>query len=499
MNKPKYVKVILYCVILAISVWYGLAQSQPVLGAQSKASAVGRDNPFAEIPRAVQPMLPSTIRSSSEEELPVLFVETIMLKFLDAKSLKPIIESLSSKYGSVSVDSKSNSLIICDTKESLERIMKAIPKEEVFEITEKLTTGIYRIVYADIKEVEETLKAFISENGIIAVNPSTNNILVTDFESRVKAIEKFIKEMDRVTPQILVEARIYDITNRDALDLGILWKAGRRSRTDPFITGTFDSAISKVSAVGSLNFGVLDEHLDIETLLIAAQEQDFAKLLANPRILVLDNKPASFKAVTEIPYQKLNQSAEGSFGTTEFKDVGVTLEVTPQVTRDGMIRLEIRPTFEVHVDDVLVTTETFGVIRTTPQPVVDKREAQTTALVKDGQTVVIGGLRKRTVSKLIDKIPLLGDIPLLGALFRFEGEETTNNELVVFITPHIIEQPVLSPTELRQLENSKMPMLENQTSRFERSTQDLQSPMPSLEKVRDAKKQLLLENIKALP
>jgi len=515
MNKPKYVKVILYCVILAISVWYGLAQSQPVLGAQSKASAVGRDNPFAEIPRAISPVSPIALQSlQSGQELPVLFVETIMLKFLDAKSLKPIIESLSSKYGSVSVDSKSNSLIICDTKESLERIMKAIPKEEVFEITEKLATGIYRIVYADIKEVEETLKAFISENGIIAVNPSTNNILVTDFESRVKAIEKFIKEIDRVTPQILVEARIYDITNRDALDLGILWKAGRRSgfgeidpntgektmfrRTDPFITGTFDSAISKVSAVGSLSFGVLNEHLDIEALLIAEQEQDFAKLLANPRILVLDNKPASFKAVTEIPYQELTQEAGGNIGTTEFKEVGVTLEVTPHVTRDGMIRLDIKPAFQVHVGDVLVTTETFGATRTSPQPVVDTREAETTALVKDGQTIVIGGLRKRTVSRLVDKIPLLGDIPLLGVLFRFEGEKTTDSELVVFITPHIIEHPVLSPTELRQLENSKMPTLENQTNRFERPTQDLQSPMPSLEKVRDAKKQLLLENIKAL-
>ena len=213
---------------------------------------------------------------------------------------------------------------------------------------------------------------------------------------------------------------------------------------------------------------------------------------------MLDNKLASFKAVTEIPYQVLTQEGGGSIGTTAFKEVGVTLEVTPHVTRDGMIRLYIKPAFQVHVRDVLVTTETFGATRTSPQPVVDTREAETTALVKDGQTVVIGGLRKRTVSRLVDKIPLLGDIPLLGALFRFEGEKTTDNELVVFITPHIIEHSVLSPTELRQLENSKMPTLENQTSRFEHPTQDLQSPMPSLEKVRDAKKQLLLENIKAL-
>ena len=513
MNKPKYVKVILYCVILAISVWYGLAQSQPVLGAQSKASAVGRDNPFAEIPRVVQSVSPVTFQSSeSEEESPELFVEIVVLKSLDAKSLIAAIERMSSKYGSISADVKSNSLIICDTKENLARIMEMLPQEEVVRV--KLVHRKYRILYADIEEVEKTLKTFISGSGKLAANQRTNNILVIDFESNIKAIDDFVEEIDRITPQILVEARIYDITNRDALDLGILWRAGRRSgfggidpntgertmfrRTDPFITGTFDSAISKVSAVGSLSFGVLNEHLDIEALLIAEQEQDFAKLLANPRILVLDNKPASFKAVTEIPYQELTQEAGGNIGTTEFKEVGVTLEVTPHVTRDGMIRLEIKPAFQVHVGDVLVTTETFGATRTSPQPVVDTREAETTALVKDGQTVVIGGLRKRTVSRLVDKIPLLGDIPLLGALFRFEGEKTTDSELVVFITPHIIEHPVLSPTELRQLENSKMPTLENQTSRFERPTQDLQSPMPSLEKVRDAEKQLLLEDIKAL-
>ena len=108
MNRPKYVKVILYCVILAISVWYGLGQSQPVLGAQSKASTVGRENPFAEIPRSVQPMLPSIIRSSSEEEAPELFVETVKLKFLDATTLSAAIKSMSSPYGSISADPKSN-------------------------------------------------------------------------------------------------------------------------------------------------------------------------------------------------------------------------------------------------------------------------------------------------------------------------------------------------------------------------------------------------------
>jgi type II secretory pathway component GspD/PulD (secretin) len=172
--------------------------------------------------------------------------------------------------------------------------------------------------------------------------------------------------------------------------------------------------------------------------------------------LVLDNETASFKAVTEIPYQRLMQGGYQSFGTTEFKEVGVELEVTPHLAKDGIIRLHILPVFSVQTGNIpipLEATATAGAaIRTSPQPIVDRREADTIAHVKDGDTVVIGGLRKEELTTEESKIPILGDIPIIGLLFRFEGEERRSTELVVFITPRLITEPVLTETEAEYLE-----------------------------------------------
>ena len=338
--------------------------------------------------------------------------------------------------------------------------------EEIDEESERLVSKIYRITYADVTEVEKALKKFISNLGSLSSNPGTSNIIVTDTEARIRAIDTFVEEIDRITPQILVEARIYDITSQDTLDLGVQWQAGRNTvygsgtsgTTDgtglitglgtnptnpphPFITGLFSNSTSKTgsSDTGVLRLGLLNDAIDIDVILKAQQEIVSAKLLANPRILVLDNETALFDIVREIPYTETSTTGNTATETVKFKNVGVKLEVTPHVAKDGMIRLHVQPEFGVHVG-------------TTDPPAVDTRKVDTIALVKDGDTVVLGGLRKKDVSQQINKIPLLGDLPLVGALFKFEGEDTTVSELVIFITPRIIKQPVLSKTELAQLE-----------------------------------------------
>ena len=362
-----------------------------------------------------------------------------------------------------------------------ENMIRIVPASQLTEETEKMVSKVYRIVYADVKEVEKVLAKVISKRGTISANPGTSNIMITDTESKIAAIDTFVEEMDRRTAQILVEARIYDISNTDSLDVGVEWNAGRNtgygsgyptldsssgrvidgpasgfSRSDPFLNGSFSSPIEKASATSALSVGILNQHIDIDTLITAAQDKGAAKLLANPRILVLDNETASFKAIREIPYQRLQQGGYQSFGTTEFKEVGVELEVTPHLAKDGMIRLHIMPVFSVQSGNIPIPLETSaGVgqeIRTSPQPIVDRREADTITLVQDGDTVVIGGLRKEEITTEESKIPLLGDIPILGMLFRFEGEERITSELVVFITPRLIEESVLSETEAQYLE-----------------------------------------------
>ena len=339
-----------------------------------------------------------------------------------------------------------------------------MPITEITQAEERLVHKVYTITYANVREVEAALRKFISKRGSLSSSPSTSNIIVEDTESKIKAIDKFIEEIDRITPQILVEVRIYDITSQETLDLGVQWQAGRNTTYDTtsgigtlgvnpttppdgFITGLFSNPTSETGSgnTGVLRLGLLNSSVDIDAVLKAQQETVNAKLLANPRILVLDNETALFDIVREIPYTESTVSTGGSTETVIFKNIGVRLEVTPHVTRDGMLRLHIKPEFGVLVSQHATT----GV------PTVDTRKVDTITLVKDGDTVVLGGLRKKDVGQQINKIPLLGDLPLIGGLFRFEGEDTTVTELIVFITPRIIKQSVLSKDELRAYEKTE--------------------------------------------
>ena len=188
MNKPKYAKIILCCAISIICVWYGLGQSRPVLGAQSKASTVGRENPFAEIPRAISPVSPIALQSlQSGQELAVLFVETVKLKFLNAETLSFAIKNMSSRYGSISVDSKSNSLIICDTKENLARIMEQVYKIDVIsQQTMFVETKTLKFLKAD--NLKTTLEGMLSQYGSIAVDDSTNSLIICDTKGHLEKI-----------------------------------------------------------------------------------------------------------------------------------------------------------------------------------------------------------------------------------------------------------------------------------------------------------------------
>jgi type IV pilus assembly protein PilQ len=380
-------------------------------------------------------------------------------------------------------------------------MIRVSPVDEIAQKEEILDNRVYQITYADVAQVENALKKFISKRGSISSSPGTSNIIVTDSESKIKAMDSFIEKIDRMTPQVLVEVRIYDVTSTEGFDIGAEWTAGRNNpittygtnteadnivtnnltgatttdtttinttkttqtawqesdaglasgtesyayrKSKPFIGGNFDA-----DTAGTIRLGFLDT-VNMEIALNVLRTQVGAKLLANPRILVLDNETAQFKIISEIPYTEQSEtSAGGQMTSTQFKEVGVELKVTPHVTRDGMIRLHIMPSFSV-VSELGSIVPDSGGARTVPT--IDAREVDTQALVKDGQTVVLGGLRKREVSQDVSKIPFLGDIPLLGTLFTEVSESVETNELLIFITPRIVAEPTLSPKELKGLE-----------------------------------------------
>lgn len=366
-----------------------------------------------------------------------------------------------------------------------DNVIRIITSAEMVAKAEPILTKTFEIVYVDAVEVVTALDKFKSPQGSVSSIKGTSHIIVTDTESKITEITGLLGKIDRITPQILVETRIYDITSRDKLDLGVQWSAGRRtnyvsgfpandditversgadtylgSSTNPFMTGVFDAATSKTDIDGFIRFGWLTPNIDINAQISAEQEITKAKLLANPRIMVLDNELATFDIVTEEPYVERTVSGGTVTETVKFKEVGVKLEVTPHVTRDGMLRLHIIPEFGVLVERVTISSSDV--------PVVDTRKVDTIALVQDGQTVVLGGMRKKGVSKESNKIPLLGDLPLVGGLFRFEGEDTAITELVVFITPQIITQPVLSLDEQMILEETEFNRPETTDTRAEK-------------------------------
>jgi len=403
-----------------------------------------------------------------------------------------------------------------------ENMIRVMPLPEMSELKEPQLTRIYQITYADANEVYATLDEFKSSKGEIGFNKGTSHIMVTDTEDKIKALDRFIEQIDRITPQVLVEVRIYDVTTKEGFELDPQWHLGRNApytgsdyyipkevveteigpesssyqefqkevrwgtnlwaypdyeqyagvqdswgiseldemqltenpgRTDtettwmesgiatdwrrkPFVGGSFDRVEG-----GTLSFSVLNDAVDLDLALSILHSQIEARLLANPRILVLDNETANFEIVREIPYRGVREvPREDPTTYTDFKKVGVDLKVTPHIARDGMLRLHIVPEFSA-----LVSQDLQGV------PTIDSRYADTKAMIKDGQTIAIGGLRKREITKDIAKVPVLGDLPLLGGLFTSETESHVVNELVVFITTRIIVEPTLSEGEKKLL------------------------------------------------
>ncbi|MFI4912582.1 MAG: secretin N-terminal domain-containing protein [Sedimentisphaeraceae bacterium JB056] len=349
-----------------------------------------------------------------------------------------------------------------------ENMIRVVPQSELNNLNEKVVSKVYRITYADSDNVAKALSKFISSQGSLSVNPGTSNIVVTDTESKIKAIDEFIDEVDRVTEQVVVEVRVYDVSGDDSLNLDIDWNMGRVSensygervaqttgngiqysedtandevpegpvkqnstkRTDPFVAGSFDNDNG-----GSVRIGFLNDSISIDLMLSALRSQGYAKLLANPSILVLDNETADFEIIKEIPYKEESDTSQGGrLTSTKFKEVGVKLQVTPHITRDEMLRMHIMPEFGL-VED----------INAEGAPTVNTRRIDTIALLKNGQTVVLGGLKQLERSKDYWKTPIFGDLPLIAPLFRSETETVKESELLVFIKPMIIKDtPAMS-------------------------------------------------------
>jgi type IV pilus assembly protein PilQ len=200
---------------------------------------------------------------------------------------------------------------------------------------------------------------------------------------------------------------------------------------------------------------------NIRNVVSLLQQKKDVEILASPRVMVLSGKTASIEAVRELPYNEVTDtSAGGSMSSTEFKKVGVTLDVTATLTDDNLIFLNVDSVQNVVVGESI-----------TEVPIIDTRNARSEVLLQDGQLVIIGGLRRKELTKEVSQIPILGDIPLIGALFKYTNTVVNNTELIMFLSPHIYKD--------------EEPIPEDAMEKF-REIKD--RPMPSIEKAGDDKK-----------
>jgi len=333
---------------------------------------------------------------------PELFAKTVTLKFLNAKNLKDAIGNMSSAFGRISVDKESNSLIICDTNEVLEKILVEIGKAD--------HTPPQIMIEAVIVDVQ------LDDDTEIGIN--------WDFLSADDHTASYRQNLGSRLSMVAADAT----TRADATAFNTTSLTGVEGGYFALISGTIRNTV----------------HL--------LQEKKNIEILASPRVMVVSGRTAMIQTIKELPYREVTQTGEGGeLASTEFKEVGVKLEVRATLTDDKMILLSVSPEQSVNTGEFGTTSEI---------PIIDIRRANTTLLIEDGDVIIVGGLRKKEITDQVTQIPLLGDLPLIGFLFRNTKKVVKNSELIVFISPHIYKGERIPAEAMKKFnEITKRPIL----------------------------------------
>lgn len=299
----------------------------------------------------------------------------------------------------------------------------------------------FRTHYVPALQAATALDVVLSGEGRVASVEGEDRLLVVDYPENVRMVEAVLARLDRPRPQVNIRALIYDISLSDLEDIGVNWSgisdgtidaatgvATARNTGASFLTQT-TAPLDTTGSGGSFSFFTLDGNVDISAVLIALQQAEDSRLLADPNVTVMDNESASIQSVSEVPFQQLTQTnGGGNIGTTAFKEVGIKLDVTPKISRGGTIDLTVVPEF----------SRLSGFTPGDNQPIIDTRRATTRVRVRDRQTLMIAGLRQRSDVGDFDGVPLLKDIRFVGHLFRSRKTQVIESELVVFLTPELV-------------------------------------------------------------
>ncbi|MCB9617247.1 MAG: type IV pilus secretin PilQ [Sandaracinus sp.] len=356
--------------------------------------------------------------------------------------------------------------------ETLEKEREAaIARRKQLETLAPLETRIVPVSYANPSKLAPRIAELLTERGTVNVDERTNVLIVRDIVDQLDDVEELVRTLDTQTPQVLIEARIVEATSQYSRDVGIQWGGDvtmSSANGNPtglvfpsnlgFTGGNYDNqsptqglspftqtvtppnylvnlpAITGTGQGGALgiSLGSVGGNVNLNVRLSAAEANGTVRIISSPRILTLTNHEAHIAQGTLIPFSQV--SAQGV--NTAFQEAKLELRVTPQVTADGSVLMSVHITRD---EPDFTRTSTRG------DPTILKREAETTLLIPDGNTAVIGGIYTRNTGRNVDQVPFFGDIPVLGVLFQRRRVRDERNELLIFLTPRIVNRAEALP------------------------------------------------------
>ncbi|MCP4650977.1 MAG: hypothetical protein GY853_12995 [PVC group bacterium] len=412
------------------------------------------------------------------EEKDVVTTQVMPLKYASAAKVKNDIQSLVGKHGNILAHDRTNTIILTDVSSNIKRLATIISELDR-SMPAKMQVKPFIINYGDSKKIAEILNELSKKDKDIQypmvkelspdnipleifgeiqafAEEETNSVVVATFPVNFPAIERLIQKLDVFPPQAMIEVILMDVTLDDDFVMGVEYS----SATSPTVTtegvkvdlgsaagdkeSIFHSmlGLSTNASTQGFTYRILTQKETSNLLGFILDSQENSKVISTPRILASNNQESSITVGQEIPIIESSVTdLVNNVSTVNFKyeDVGLQLKVLPRISQDGFVNLK------VHAELKDLSAQTLF-----DASIINKREANATVIIPDGHTVVLGGLMRDNDSIIEHKIPLLGDIPFIGHLFKKTEKSLLKTELLVFLTPHILRS-------LKDLEDMTQP------------------------------------------
>lgn len=300
-----------------------------------------------------------------------------------------------------------------------------------------MQTRVFYIAYSKAADMRVQVDAAVLAEGRTphSISDDVNNALViTDTAQGLDSVSRLIQNLDRIPRQVMIEVKLVEVKLDHSFDLGVDWSFKNGTLNDGGSGRLyFPGPVPLVTNAGSLTLGKVVGNTQFNAVIAAAVHDGKAKVLSDPKVATLNNKEANINITDQIPYDQQTITVSNGVNTVthQYSNVttGITLKVTPTINSDGRITMHIIPS----------VIQLSGIPNGIAPPPTATRGTDTNVIVKDGETIVIGGLIQDTQSEDVYKVPILGDIPLLGAAFRKKSTVRSRKELLIFVTPKILE------------------------------------------------------------